>query len=273
MNTQNLTPQVFHFHQHPVRTMLIERQPWFIAKDLCGVLGVTEQKKAVRHLDEDERKVIPVLVTDEAKENNTPLSSGARTQRRNVTIVSESGMYALVMRSRKPEAKQFRKWVTHDVLPTIRSTDGYKAAPGHNPLEFLHGIFGQAPAHAKEVTRPVGNPVTGAAAKPKALPGALPAGVLDARAVPTTMVGLLSGKVRMVSVEGVQWYSLLDVVNIIGAARHSSEQCARTLPHAHRRKVRLYGSAASGWFVNDTGLRLVLGAKGLLHSQLTINLD
>lgn len=242
MNTQNLTPSIFNFNAQPLRSMLIDERPWMVAKDLCNMLDLRDAHKATRHLDEDEKL-------------NTLIGGPGGGQQRHMLLVNESGAWALVMRSRKPEAKAIRKWLTGEVLPALHRTGNYSMA------------------HAKEVTRPVGNPVTGAAAKPKALPGALPAGVLDARAVPTTMVGLLSGKVRMVSVEGVQWYSLLDVVNIIGAARHSSEQCARTLPHAHRRKVRLYGSAASGWFVNDTGLRLVLGAKGLLHSQLTINLD
>ena len=81
--------------------------PWFVAADVCKVLGHTNTTTALRNLDEDER----------AKFN---LGGGRRAN-----IVSESGLYKLIMQSRKPEAKVFQDWVTRDVLPAIRKNGGY----------------------------------------------------------------------------------------------------------------------------------------------------
>jgi len=241
MNTQSLTPSIFNFNAQPLRSMLIDERPWMVAKDLCNMLDLRDAHKATRHLDEDEKL-------------NTLIGGPGGGQQRHMLLVNESGAWALVMRSRKPEAKAIRKWLTGEVLPALHRTGNYSMA------------------HAKEVTRPVGNPVTGAAAKRKALPGALPAGVLDARAVPTTTVGLRKGRVRMVPLQGKQWYSLVDVLKCL-ATTTSSHSMAGTLPVAHKTQVLLFGSTQAGWFIDDLGLRLVLGAKGMLHSQLTINLD
>ncbi|HMN07124.1 MAG TPA: BRO family protein [Flavobacteriales bacterium] len=240
MNTQNL-PSLFNFQQHQLRGLLLDHRPWFAAIDICKMLDIGDASQAARHLDDDEKQ-------------NLVIQGPGEQQGRRTLCVCESGAWALVMRSRKPEAKAIRKWLTGEVLPALHRTGNYSMA------------------HAKEVTRPVGNPVTGAAAQPKALPGALPAGVLDARAVPTTTVGLRKGRVRMVPLQGKQWYSLVDVLKCLGTTT-SSHSMAGTLPGAHKTQVLLFGSTQAGWFIDDLGLRLVLGAKGMLHSQLTINLD
>jgi len=86
---------------------------WFVAKDVCAALGLGRQQDSTRYLDTDERGECPV---------DTP--SGYQQ----MVIVSEAGLYSLVMRSRKPEAKEFRRWVTHEVIPSIRRTGGYMVA-------------------------------------------------------------------------------------------------------------------------------------------------
>jgi prophage antirepressor-like protein len=83
---------------------------WFVAKDVCGVLGYRDTNDGTRYLDSDEVATCP---------DN---SSG---QVRNVKIINEPGLYSLILRSRKPEAKKFKRWVTHSVLPAIRKTGGY----------------------------------------------------------------------------------------------------------------------------------------------------
>ena len=88
-------------------------QPWFVAKDVCDSLGIGKYRDALSRLDDDERGSVLV---------DTP--GGPQT----VGTVSEAGFYKLVMRSRKPEAKAFQRWVTHDVLPAIRRTGGYMVA-------------------------------------------------------------------------------------------------------------------------------------------------
>lgn len=90
---------------------LIDGEPWFVAKDICQVLGIANHKDAVSRLDEDERD--GVGITDPIGRQQT------------VTVVSESGLYALIFQSRKPEARKFRKWVTSEVLPSIRKKGYY----------------------------------------------------------------------------------------------------------------------------------------------------
>ena len=101
--------EVFNFSQEkaPIRVQLINSEPWFVAKDVCEVLGIANHKDAASRLDEDERR--GVGITDPIGRPQT------------VTAVSESGLYSLVFQSRKAEAKKFRKWVTSEVCrPSAR---------------------------------------------------------------------------------------------------------------------------------------------------------
>ena len=113
------TVQVFNYGENtPVRVRVMNGQTWFVAKDVCKVLGISNHKDAVSRLDDDEMR--GVGITDLI----------GRTQR--MSAVSESGLYHLVFQSRKPEARRFRKWVTMEVLPQIRRTGSFNigAAPG-----------------------------------------------------------------------------------------------------------------------------------------------
>lgn len=107
--------QVFNNEQFGnVRAMSLDDEPWFVAKDVCGVLGIKTNhlREDGRGLDDDEVMNLPNWEVG----GKAPL------------IVSEAGFYKLVMRSRKPEAKEFQRWVTHEVLPSIRRTGGYMVA-------------------------------------------------------------------------------------------------------------------------------------------------
>lgn len=100
--------QVFQNDQFGlVRTVNRNGDPWFIAADICVAIGLRNTTEALRALDQDER-------------STEKMKAGTRMQ--DINIVSESGMYALIMRSNKPEARAFRKWVTSVVLPQIRKT-------------------------------------------------------------------------------------------------------------------------------------------------------
>lgn len=104
-------PAVFQFESHPVRTVLKDGEPWFVAVDVCKALEYSNTSKALGdHLDADEKGI------------TTGYTLGGQQK---LTIISESGLYALVLRSRKPEARKFAKWVTRDVLPAIRKTGAY----------------------------------------------------------------------------------------------------------------------------------------------------
>lgn len=108
--------QRFDFRGASLRTLTDEEgEPWFIAKDVCDILGMSNPSMAVIALDKDEVAQI---------DPKDYLGSENRSNQA-VNIVSEPGLYKLIMRSRKPEAKEFQRWVTHDVLPQIRRTGGY----------------------------------------------------------------------------------------------------------------------------------------------------
>lgn len=96
-------------------------EPMFVAKDVCAVLGLGRQQDSTRYLDADEKGECLV---------NTP--SGAQK----MVCVTEPGFYKLVMRSRKPEARAFKRWVTHEVLPALRREGAYEV-PGEEPLDLV----------------------------------------------------------------------------------------------------------------------------------------
>lgn len=104
MNTEI---QTFSFNDSPLRTLTDEKgDPWFVAKDVCDVLGLNNVGQALARLDDDEKSSITL-------NDGTPGTP-------NKAIVSESGLYSLILASRKPEAHDFKRWVTHEVLPSIR---------------------------------------------------------------------------------------------------------------------------------------------------------
>ena len=115
----NLT--TFNFGSHDtrvaIRVVTLDGEPWFVAKDICDVLQLKNVSKALSHLDNDEKQLLPY---------DTVITIGNDPDTTKLLAVSESGMYMLVIRSRKPEAKAFRKWVTSEVLPSIRKTGKYE---------------------------------------------------------------------------------------------------------------------------------------------------
>jgi len=115
--------ELFHYQDREVRTVVINTQPWFVTADVCAVLGISNHRDALSGLDDDEKGVVTV---------DTP---GGQQQ---VTIISEAGLYSLILRSRKPEAKAFKRWVTHEVLPAIRKTGAYAipAQRGGEPVDL-----------------------------------------------------------------------------------------------------------------------------------------
>lgn len=96
-----------------IRTLNIDGEPWFVAVDVCMALGIGNVSMAISRLDDDEK-------------NTVSLTEGIPGNP-NKTIVNEPGLYALVLSSRKPEAKAFKRWITHEVIPSIRKHGGYIA--------------------------------------------------------------------------------------------------------------------------------------------------
>lgn len=112
----------FEYENHEVRVIQDENgDPWWFVKDVCDVLDLSNTTESVRFLDDDEKSTF----------RNSEGCPGPER-----IIISESGLYTLILRSNKPEAKKFRRWITHEVLPAIRRT-GYYAAPAAQPVASL----------------------------------------------------------------------------------------------------------------------------------------
>lgn len=104
--------QMFSFESHEVRTVIENGQIWFVGKDVAEVLGYAKSRNAIAaHIDEEDKKDAPIQ----------GLVGGIQS----MTIINESGLYSLVLSSKMPDAKKFKRWVTSEVLPTIRQTGSY----------------------------------------------------------------------------------------------------------------------------------------------------
>ena len=108
-------PQSFQFGENDVRTLIDENgEPLFVASDVCKALGINKPDSAYARLDDDEK---------DTREISTP---GGRQQ---MIVVNEAGLYSLILRSNKAQAKVFKRWITHEVLPAIRKTGSFLSRP------------------------------------------------------------------------------------------------------------------------------------------------
>ena len=119
----------FGYGDHDIRTLVIDGQPWFVAKDVCDVLEIGNTSDALKGLDEDEKGIATV---------DTP---GGPQQ---MSTVNEPGLYSLILRSRKPEAKRFKRWITHDVLPALRKTGTYALPGREKPIALQLAQYAEA---------------------------------------------------------------------------------------------------------------------------------
>lgn len=102
--------QVFNYDDNNMRTIIRDGEPWFIAKDACEILELGDTSRACARLDEDEKGMNSILTPGGTQE---------------MIIVNEPGLYSLILGSRKPEAKAFKRWVTHELLPSVRKHGAY----------------------------------------------------------------------------------------------------------------------------------------------------
>lgn len=113
-DNENTQIQILNYCNEPIRMIEIDNEPWWVLKDICDVLGIANPTQTAARLDEDERAMFDI---------------GRQGQ---TNIINEAGLYNVILRSDKPEAKPFRKWVTHEVLPSIRKTGAY-SVPNAKP--------------------------------------------------------------------------------------------------------------------------------------------
>ena len=123
----NIVP--FQFQDHSITVLMDDNgEPWFVAKEVADVLGYSDAYEITKRLDDDE------------KSNRQIAGLGSPTGGRGVAIINESGLYSAVLGSTKPEAKPFKRWVTHDVLPSIRKTGSYTAPKASSAPRAKGGI-------------------------------------------------------------------------------------------------------------------------------------
>lgn len=125
--------QIFNFESTEIRTQLIDDEPWFVGKDIAEILGYERTADAIRiHVDEEDKGVCEI-------------STPGGTQLMN--IINESGLYSLILKSKLPTAKKFKRWVTKEVLPSIRKNGGYQVS--NDPWDTLTLMF-EASKQTKE---------------------------------------------------------------------------------------------------------------------------
>lgn len=228
----NLLPQAFVFNasNQQVRTVILDGQPYFVAKDICDVLQLTDVSMTMERLDEDEKLTQVLFVSG---------------QGRQMWLVNESGLYNLIFRSNKPEAKAFRKWVTSEVLPALRRTGHYELAIPSDEQELPMLPYRR---RSQRYERPTT--------------------WLDLRSEPYETKMLYGGSVRVITYEDVEWYAMNDVLRALRVAT-SAYQNAAALNAGNRnlaRKILIFGNTHPAWFTTLTGVRLlVCGSRKYMH--------
>ena len=223
-DTQLSQAFIFNASNQQVRTIILDGEPYFVAKDVCDVLGHTNPSVAIQMLDDDER---------------TKKSLGRQGD---AWFVNESGLYNLIFRSNKPEAKPFRKWVTSEVLPALRRTGRYEM-PGLTSAEAPGGKMLPYRRWSQRYVRPTG--------------------WLDLRTEPYTQKMLNGYPVRVIMHEDVEWFSVADILRSMQVATNTY-QTAAALNVSNRelaRKIHIFGNTHPAWFTTITGLRLLISSS------------
>ncbi len=135
--------QVFNYEGNKVRTVMKDGEPWWVLADVCRVLGLVNPSKVATRLDPDEKMTLTL------GEGHSGQRGGAQQMR----VVNESGLYKVILRSDKPEAKKFTRWVTHEVLPTLRKTGTYSMPGAAQPFTMEQMAQFAAAVAAQVVTQ------------------------------------------------------------------------------------------------------------------------
>lgn len=134
---------VLKFEGRDVRMVSRNGEPWWVAKDVCDVLEIGNSRDAIARLDDDEKGVGSIDTLGGTQE---------------MTMVNESGLYSLIIGSRKPESKRFKRWITHEVLPSIRRTGVYAVDPApKDEFTILREMIDVLESNRKRITSLEGN--------------------------------------------------------------------------------------------------------------------
>ena len=122
--------KVWNYESSEVRTIEKDGEPWFVGKDVADVLGYTNTQKAIRdHVDEEDKLTERIVLSG---------------QNREAILINESGLYSLILSSKLPDAKKFKRWVTSEVLPSIRKTGSYHSQQQLSPMEMIAAMANNA---------------------------------------------------------------------------------------------------------------------------------
>lgn len=127
--------QVFNYKEKEVRTTEQDNQTWWIAQDVCEVLELSDVSMSLQRLGEDEKLIQKLFVSG---------------QNRDVWTINEPGLYSLILTSNKPEAKAFKRWITHEVIPSLRKTGSYSMPSGKKDKELQMRIDKESRLLARE---------------------------------------------------------------------------------------------------------------------------
>jgi prophage antirepressor-like protein len=139
-----IQPFTFPTTGQPVRTLLVDGEPWFVAADVCTVLGHSDTTKAMAMVDDEDRQ----LYRRSEAPNFAEVFPDQRVK--SVNLVNESGLYSLILRSNVPGAKVFKRWVTREVLPSLRRTGAYSVVPTPVRIELTINALAEL-AHNEHV--------------------------------------------------------------------------------------------------------------------------
>lgn len=214
-----------------VRTVQLDGEPYFVAKDICDVLGISNHNDAVGRLDDDERRGSVM-----------PTPSGTQL----TTVVNESGLYHLIFQSRKPEARLFRRWVTSEVLPALRRTGRYAltgvSAPATSePYRRAAGTVRPREWHDLRSELCEREPLFGGEVRSLRFDGATWYSIGDA--------------LRALGLRTEAW--------------RRAEALSRT-GRTPVRRLLLFGASAPSWFCTWQGLRLLAGAGRHAAAEQTL---
>lgn len=188
-----------------IRSMMIDDEPWFIGKDVAVILGYSNSRDALgTHVDDEDKNTVEI-------HDGNPGNP-------NMTIINESGLYSLIFSSKLESAKAFKRWVTSEVLPTIRKTGSYRTEQ-EEPIDYSRAKL--AIAKAEEALRQAKNILLTMNESPvsnKALPSS-PKEPSRKMFTPSESVwkkDVCGQEVRMIEIDGERWYALKDVLSLTG---------------------------------------------------------
>lgn len=220
VQTINEQTMVFQFSENrqEMQTTFYNGEPWLVAVDVCQILGLSQPTRALESLDEDEKLTLLIVRAG---------------QKREVNCINESGLYNLIFKSRKPEAKIFRKWVTSDVLPSIRKKGFYEMNNNRHKDDFID--LRDKPTTYTNLNN-------------------------------FSVTTIINEEVSWYNINDIhRAFHSATSANQVAKKLNALRQLAI--------KIYTFGATHPAWFTNDTGLKLILSGSRILKTSNQLSLS